>query len=376
VIRPIRRIALCFTLIAAAAAAQNRLAHYDGTPETVSRGTGALADTKMAIQRVPADLACGATHLREVFLLLQDQNTTTPEAITVQVRRNNPATPGTPDLSAAGILFTTTPLFVPFPGASQIEAIQVAVQFPPPGVLLPAPQASPAGDWYLCVILPPAPTLPADGLLLGASASTGTNAGEQMDPTKAGYTGVANQAGLGLDYNVTTNLLALGTANRSWHIIGRYTEDTLQASASSPAFTGTAGTGANPNYGYAGIFPNLLRVVGGVTNADDIGFRVLSSLPVGSACTIAASLGMLNPPFSIGAAATSDSALLCIDPASLLILQTVLTVAPPTGEPATSQALFGPFDGTGLNGFGTFFFQAATVVGSQVKLTTSCKIVL
>src|SRR5262245_26599131 len=90
VIRTDRRIVVCFAIDAAAATAQNRLAHYDGTPETVSRGTGALSDTKMAIQRIPADQACGATRLREVFLLLQDQNTATFETITVQVRKNNP----------------------------------------------------------------------------------------------------------------------------------------------------------------------------------------------------------------------------------------------------------------------------------------------
>lgn len=370
------RLALCAFTLAASALAQNRLGHFDGTTELASRGAPGITDTKRLIQRVPADQACGATRVKEVQLSIQDNTTFTIELFTVEVRRNNPAIPGTPDVSPAGLIFATSQLVAPFPGVSQAEAIIVNVQFPAPGVLLPLPGPSPAGDWYLCVVLPPAPSFPSDGLSLAASAANALNPGEQMDPLKAGYAGVANQAGLAFDHNATTGALLAGTFNRSWFIIGRYGEDTFQPFASSPAFTGTGGAGLNPNFGYAGIFPNFARVVAGSPNPDDIGFRCLTASPVGSTCVLALAPGMASPPFGIGGAATGDSALLCLDPVTLFLYDVpTTTVAPPAGEPSGSQAIFGPFDGTGLGGLGPVFFQSAVVVGSQVRLSTMCKVV-
>jgi hypothetical protein len=370
-------IVCVLVLLGAAAPAQNRLAHFDGTREFVSRGTLNPTLAKTVIQRVPCDQARGALFLKEIRIIVQEQNVTTPDPIAVEVRTNNPAAPGTPDMSAAGLLSTTGFFVVPFNPTPIAQAVSVTVPFSGSGLPLPAPTGTPGGDWYLCVALSPAPGFPvSDGMLVGASGAIPGAEGEQMEPFSFGYTFIPNDSGLAWEYDPSTGTVAEASVNRSWEIIGRYAQDTLQPSASSPAFLGGPnGTGLNPNYGYAGIWPHLTRVVGVATDPDDLGFRYLTDLPVGTPVVLAAALFTLPFPVGVGPAALPGSAGLVLDVNFLLVVETVFTVAPPVGEPAVSQALFGPYPVGGIDGIGPLHFQAAGVVGPQVKLSTTCKVV-
>jgi hypothetical protein len=375
--RTLARIVAAAVIVAGSTAAQNRLAHFDGTQEFVSRGTIAPTNPKTVIQRVPWDQAGAATLLRQIVLVVQDQNAATPETIAIEVRTNNPALPGTPDMSAAGLLSSTGSFVVPFPIPIGPQAVILTVPFSGAGLALPTASGVPAGDWYICASLPAAPGFPLDGIYVGASGTLPGTEGEQMEPFSFGYTGIPNDSGLAWEYDQTTGALAEATVNRAWHMLGKYGENTLQPSAHSAAFLGVGtGTGLNPNYGYAGIWPHLTRVVGTVTDPDDVGFRFLTDLPIGTPVLLAAAIAILPAPISVGGAALPGSAKLCLDVNFMLLVQTVNTTAPPTGEPATSQALFGPYPGVGLDGLGPIYFQAAAAVGVQVKLSTMCKVVL
>ena len=53
---------------------------------------------------------------------------------------------------------------------------------------------------------------------------------------------------------------ALGTGNRAWFIAARFAQDVLQPFADNPTvFIGGTTAGLNPNFGYAGIFPDVVR---------------------------------------------------------------------------------------------------------------------
>ena len=86
--------------------AQNaEMQHRDGTTTGGSRG-GINTSPVGLYQRFPADQTRGATTIHEFNILLQDQNASTLENVTLVIRRNlagGPAT-GSPDISAAGVI--------------------------------------------------------------------------------------------------------------------------------------------------------------------------------------------------------------------------------------------------------------------------------
>jgi hypothetical protein len=380
--RIIRSVALVLA-VTALASAQRRLHHYDDTTEWTSRGNfGVLPGT--ALQRIPWDQAAGATALTEVVARIQDQDPLTPEAVTFELRSNDPFAPlGAPDMLPGGLLGVLGPFVVLFPGVGP-TAFEFTFVGPAPGFPLPF-GIGPAGDWYLGLSFGPAPAWPADGISAHISAAIVGTAGEQMNPAAVGYTGAVGLAGLGWTFNAATGVLALGTGNRAWYMAGRYDKDVLQPYASNPAaFTASGplpagtGDGANPNAGYAGIFPMGARPVG----ADAIGLRLRTLAPVGTPTALIVGTMLFPAPifFPLGSGIDPASAGLYLDPSApdTLILDLplgVVTVPAPATEPAfVSDAWWGPFalppffagltiyaQGVALTGFGPSFFTISTM---------------
>ena len=356
--------------------AQNaEMQHRDGTFSGISRGG---VNTAMAglYQRYPADQTCGAATIHSFNVLLQDQNPTTAENFTLLIRRNNPTGPatGSPDTSAAGILGGSIFNAVNFGTGTAPVAAFVQVIFPNAGLPLPG-GAVPAGDIYVGAELPSTtgtnPAWPADGLAPFINATAGADLGEQFRSTFVGYSGTAGVMGLGWVANLTTNTVNVGTGNRSWVMGLRPAQDVLQPFAQNAAvFVGGTTSGLNPNFGYVGIAPDVVR-------GDAVGFRLRSNAPVGSAVILGYD--------AVSGAATNVglNGLLCLNlaTASLFPAPLATTVAgtvPPVGTPHASELIVGPFGGiAGLSGFGNIFVQCGTVdptATGGIRLSTMARV--
>ncbi len=349
-----RSIALTSSILvlalASAASGQQELYHFDGTAEFASRGVGAATENVLCMQRIPAEQLMTATTVDSWVAVLQDQNYTTPETVTLQYRRNNPANNGFFDHNPAGLIATVAvgSLAFPMPPAGVISAAQLTVTITG-GLAIPAgvgDQATPAGDLYVGMEMPGKPST-ADILLGQASGALAlcsggvSTAGEQYDLTQAGYNGVVNQPAMGQSCNLTTGTApVLNSGNRSWRWSTRFLDDVMQPfAANAGVFTGAipcpapgvgGGTGLNPNFGYAGIFTDLAR-------GDGIGVRHRVAAPVGTASLLFASFGTVTPYSVFGLGGK-----LALDPATLVYTGALLTAAA-AGQPATvSDATYGP----------------------------------
>lgn len=352
----------------------NLMYHYDGTTEFTSRGVGGTAQ-KMVLQRVPADQLCGATMLYSVTAVIQDQDASTAEGpITLEIRGDG-VPPNSPNMAGAICSLPLAP--IPF-GGTGVVAMKLTITLATPCVL-PGICSSPAGDIYLGFGLPAVPNWPTDGISVHISAN------ELHCPSCVPYPASPYPAGspihstnLGWDVGFVggaPSTVHLGTLNRAWNIGGRYREDTMQPYADNPLrFTGGA-AGNNPNFGYAGIWPDA-------SLGDGLGFNVQSSLPVGSAYFLLLGFelcpGLPLPPNLL----TPDSSqILCLMP--FVVLGPVLTVAPPPclrwfggAETSVSQASFGPitlpFVSCGNNG--SIRAQGVGIAGSLLQVSTSCRV--
>ncbi len=364
-------------LVAGGAVAQNQLQHYDGTTEYTSRGAFGVNGGTI-FQRLPGDQICGAAAITEIVATLQDQNTATTEQYTFEIRRNDPNGPpsGQPDMSPAGLLASVGPITAVFSTAATINLMTVSTVFSPPLQLPPPTCLVPADDLYVGLAFPASPQFPNDGISCHISGPTSAqNAGEQNSATTSGYSGQPGVAGMSWEYNATTGLISLSGGNRAWNIATRFTNDVLQPFAanttvftSSPvSVSGGTGTGANPNYGYAGIFPDEFRTTG----PDDFGFRVRSSAPPGSTAYLFISFAFLSPPWPL-----PGFGYFCIDPSIMIpnafepIAQSITQSAVLAGT-ATSEALFGPYPGTPVLVGGIVPAQAATVSGTTIFLSNA-----
>ncbi|MBK6942436.1 MAG: hypothetical protein IPH13_19855 [Planctomycetes bacterium] len=375
--------ALALFVTAGAAFAQNEITHHDGTIESVSRGTNA-ANAKTLLQRVPADQVGGAAAMTGATVLVQDQNFNTAEILALELRGNDPLGPATgqPNMAAAGLIGTTGNLTLQFPTPTTgvVSGVFVTISFAAP---VAAPSSSttvvPAGDAYFGVALGPAPSWPGtDGISAGASLVATGNPGEQMNPAAVGYSGTAGAAGLGWQADTTlATPPTLGSANRAWFFASRWSNGTLQPSANNAtAFTGNpttlAGNGLNPNYGHAGLWPHMLRAGG----PDNIGFRARFTTPVGTPVL----LFVGTTPIATPATAFGVNGKLCIDPnAQIAFLELKNTVAPPTGQPATtSEVLFGAYPGSTSYPAGTQIYAQAVALpaAGTPSLSSMCKIEL
>lgn len=371
------RLVFASLALAVGVAAQSRgnlMYHYDGTTEFTSRGVGGTAQ-KLVLQRVPADQLCGATMLFSVSTIIQDQDATTPEGpVTFEVRGDG-APPNTPNVAGALCSLPLGPIAF---GGTGAVAMKLTITLAAPCVL-PGICSTPAGDIYLGFGLPAVPTWPADGISVHMSAN------ELHCPTCVPYAAAPYPGGspihstnLGWDVGYTGGAptrVHLGTLNRAWNIGGRYREDTLQPNAvNALRFTGGI-TGNNPNFGYAGIWPDA-------SLGDAVAFNVQSSLPVGSPYFIVLGPevcpGLPLPPSLL----TADSSqILCLMP--LVVLGPALTVAPGQClrwfggvETCVSQADFGPFNLPFLTcgNNGSIHAQGVGLAGALVQVSTSCRV--
>lgn len=232
---------------------------------------------------------------------------------------------------------------------------------------MPVPDgpAVPAGDFYTAIATPAEPLWSTDGFSCHISAALSGLAGEEMNPGAVGYTGVAGESGLGWDVGSTTGSIALGSGNRAWNIGTQLLESVTQASADNPlVFTGTGGHGANPNYGYAGIFPFMGRAGG----PDGLGVRVRTSRPVGTPVRLIVGTALFPAALNL-----FPGPGLCIAP-PYFFTPPVLTVPPLDAAAATSEARFGPTPGdVGFAGL-ELFLQG--LMGAPKELTTLCRMQL
>ena len=324
---------------------QNELSFHDGTLEFSTRGAQGTGAT-MLMQRFPADQLCGASTVVEVTTTFTDWDISTVETGTLEIRRHDPNGPptGQPDLSPAGLLASGT-FTVTFPGPGPAGSGRVVFSLL---AALPPALPGPDGDLYVGWSLPASPAWPSDGLTVQISSNLGGNAGEQMSPNTVGYSGQAGQAGMGGQANPATGIPFPMPGDAAFAIGVRFADDVLQPFADNPAvFTGSTwfpvgtGTGQNPNFGYAGIFPDMQRAGG----SDGFGVRLRATAAIGSATLLFVGPAMTTTPIP------TTFGLVCVDPASMLPgpflpLTSLVTQAPPAAQPATtSEALFGPFPG-------------------------------
>ncbi|MCC6785010.1 MAG: hypothetical protein IT457_19335 [Planctomycetes bacterium] len=320
-------------LLAAAALPAQQLMHHDGTNEDHSRGFGPSNHQLTVLQRFPWNQCCGRTRLCCVELTLHDVNPATTESAYLEVRRNDPsnlAFPlGAPDMSASGLIHLQ-PVVLNFTTNVQKFSFVLNNGGPAACIDLPAIHAGPGGDFYVGIRFRPQPNWPGfDGVscMFSGRTTVPPQVGEQFNPLfKPMYAPTA--PGLGWSHNVTTGVTSIHPQDLSWAIGVGLSEDVCQPFASNAgSFTGAGGTGNNPNYGYAGIWPNA---------PDLIGWRVRTMAPPSSMSVL-----ILGP--NLGAPQDLSffgfSGLLCVEPWIQLVHVT-------SSDPActsVSSARFGPF---------------------------------
>src|SRR5215831_10504729 len=102
------RLAALALLTVVPLVAQNPYLHGDSTG-FANRGANGGAP-RVLLQRLPQDQACGRTNVIDVTIAIQDQQPSTAESFTIEVRGNDPSVPGTPDMSPAGLLGSVGPI--------------------------------------------------------------------------------------------------------------------------------------------------------------------------------------------------------------------------------------------------------------------------
>ncbi len=342
----------------------NVLHHYDGTAEATSRGDGAPWEMITVLQRYPWNQCCGRTKLCCVEATLQDNNPATPEWCYLEVRGSDVSDAlfplGKPDMTAGGLLFTM-PLMLTFTTPVQHWSFTL-----PACVPLPLPLGTGgAADFYVGFRFNPAPMWPADGVSCHFSGKAFAQPGEQyLSPPKPMYA-AAPKPGLGWSFNTMTGALVINTGDLAWDIGAGLFEDVCQPLAVNPTrFTGAGGTGLNPNYGYAGIWPDVAG------QGDMVGWRVRTVAPPSSLCVLFLGPNLLNP-FPLDPLGLSG--LLCIDPLISLVQMTSSESVCAT----QSNAVFAPFFGGNTGGTFCLGAQALTIdMNNTWHVSTACTSVL
>lgn len=256
-----------------AASAQNEIQHYDGTTETFSRfgvGGGPVTDPQIWYQRLPGDQIGGATGIVSTTAALLDLGPTSRETIRFAIYGDGGGRPGPLIVSSGNVQ-------VSGPGVGQFFLVTIDWTGGT-GVPIPLPTSPdcgvPANDLYVAIEDVSGGGL-TDGLFIGSSIGT---PGEQFNPsTPSDYGSSGTFRYLSYVRNTVNGVLVTIGGNASWWIRLGLSDDLLQPFAFNPVrFTGpsSAGDGQNPNYGYAGIWPDA-------SAGDKIGVRLGSSLPPG-----------------------------------------------------------------------------------------------
>jgi len=329
-------------------AAQNALQHHSANA-FATRGSAA-GSARTLLQRLPLDQACGRTFLADVVVTMQDQSAATPETFTIEVRSDNPLVPGTPDMTPAGLLGAIGPVAIQFPGTGP-SAIAVTV---PLGIATP-PFASgvPAGDIYIGIALPAAPLWPNDGLSVQANGSPF----EPMNPLATGYTGAVGAAGLGWE-SPPGGPPVVAPGNRTFDLRSRFFDDTLQPFAQLP------GPLAQPNFGYAGIFPDL-------TLGQQLGWRALATASPGD---LAALFFGTSAGAALPAPLPVTKGFLCLLPTPLVTVGVAKYHFVPNEPRGTMAAVWGPFALSPALAGVTLYAQAVSIESrGRFVLTTSCR---
>ncbi len=397
-------LALSALTLAIPVFAQNDWHVIDKTTESTSRGGVAGANAAGLYVRMPADQYLGGIGIMNTVSILQDQNIATADPVMFVVRGNDPVGPATgqPDITGAGLLASAGPFNLSFgTGTGAAAAYWTITWTTTPATAIRVPTTANPGnppsfvglDMYSgveCgVNVTPGVAWPTDGVSMHCSLTVApTNPGEQMSPLTVGYTGVAGNSGMGWRWDATTPgaLPIVASGNRAWWINNRMAGNVLRTFADNAgAFTGV-NSGANPNYGYAGMFLDEGRTVASVVTPDNLGFRLHATNAMGSPVYFFISSGII-PPIAI-AGVGGELALDISSPvfgeifSSLPSLPIGVTGAmgTPFGQPyaATStECVFGPLPGSStLIGLPPLSFQAVTVdaITSVFTISSVCTV--
>ena len=360
-------ISLAILAVATSGGAQQFM-HHDGTNEDHSRGIGTSFDQITVLQRFPWNQCCGRTRLCCVEFTLHDVNPFTPESAYLEIRRSNPpsiAFPlGSPDMTGTGLIYFAP---VPLVFTTNVQKFSFAINGggPTPCLDLPAILSGPGGDFYVGMRFRPQPSWPIfDGVscMFSGRTTIPPQVGEQFNPViKPMYAPVANP-GLGWSHNVTSGITSIHPQDVAWAIGVGLIEDVCQPFAANGAsFTGVGGTGNNPNFGYAGIWPN---------GPDLIGWRVRSMAAPNSGCVL-----LLGPnlPFPQDLSLFGLYGLLCIEPWIALAQITQPDAPCRSNSSATFGPLINPVPGSQF----CIGAQAVTIdVGGWALVSTACTTVL
>src|SRR5262249_22498855 len=144
-------------------------------------------------------------------------------------------------------------------------------------------------------------------------------------------------------------------------------DDVSQPFASNTTnFTG-APAGANPNFGYAGLWPDESRPD---ASSDGLGIRVRTTNPVGTDVFLVLGFSTFPCPmkmFGLGAS-------LVVAP-PFMYAPKVKTVAAPPDQPATtSEAIFGPAPGSPSFAPATLYVQGISMGAGGAVISTMSRI--
>ena len=330
--------------MAAPAFSQNEVHHHDGTTETYVRFAapgGSPTDAQTWYQRLPGDQIGGATGLMGISTVLLDLNGANTEKIRFRVSQGNRDQPGSEFLRTSRITVSG--------GGSGAQIFLVTFDWTGgTGTPVPLPFSPgcnvPGRDIYGAVQATSAGGS-ANGLLIGASIG---NPGEQFNPNvRSDYdpTRTGNSRGLAYFRNTPTDQLFV-LNNVSYWIRQQFADDVVQPFAENfTRFTGpsTQQDGQNPNYGYAGIWPDP-------SASDRFGVRLGSSFAPGGLAVLFASPTLGPPVFvpSLGGTFCLGTPLIRVATSPLAVPGSFTFSAPPEDVgllrlAATSEAVFGPF---------------------------------
>ena len=326
--------------------AQVEVHHYDGTTESFSRFgiNGSVYAPQTWYARLPGDQIGAATGVISTTVALLDVNGSTTETIRFRLFAGDSA----PAHRPGALIAESALLTVSGPGVGSFFLVSfdwtggTGVPVPLPG----SPDCRvPDNDLYVAVQnVSGGSAVPFDGLFIGSSFGT---PGEQFNPNvPSDYINSAGAfRGLTFVRNDANGTLATLGGNLAFFIRTGLSNDVLQPFAANPGrFTGpsSAGDGQNPNYGYAGIWPDGPA-------GDQLGVRLGSQLPPGGVALL-----FISPATQPGVP-LGGLGVFCLAP-PLLFLGTRPLLAPggSTHSPpaddfsllallATSEAIFGPY---------------------------------
>jgi hypothetical protein len=190
-----------------------------------------------------------------------------------------------------------------------------------------------------------------------------------MNTAATGYSPAGvGASGLGWEFDATLMTPpALASGNRAWSMTTRLVNDVSQPFASNAAnFTGPP-AGSNPNFGYAGLWPDESRPDG---SSDGLGIRVRTMNPVGTNVFLVLGFSTFPCPMKMFGVGGS----LVVAPPFIFTPKVKTVAAPPDQPPTTSEAIFGPAPGSPSFAPVTIYIQGIAMGGGGPVLSTMSRI--